>query len=267
MISRGKVLISALALCALAVYAFAAVSASASELTAVTCEKVGPGGHYNTSQCATPEVSGEFETKAIPVNTTTEVTGSATEIEPTLRATIGGSAVTVVCASTEIVGATVTNREPSAGKHTIEGTATRTTFTGCKAVLKANEARSCLVEEVTGPTPGTKGMISTTAIKGTSTGVEHKGKVSPAEGELFTKFTILNKAKGGVECPFVADVAVEVKGSVEGEANTTNHAHATFTEANNGTALKANGGTANYLTTVGGVMAGTTTVVGAQTFT
>ena len=261
MISRGKVLISTLALCALAVCAFGAAGASASELTAVACENVQAGSHYNTSQCATPAVGGTFETRSLALNTETEVTAKSTEIEPMLRATLGGSAVTIICASSELAGSKVTNRETATGKHEVEYTTTSGEFTGCKAVLKANEARSCLVE---GSAVGT---IKTAALKGLTTGVEHKLKLSPQEGELFVKFTILNKAKGGVECPFAADVPVEVKGSVEGEANTENHAHSTFTEANNGTALKANGGTANFLCTYGGVMKGTTTVVGMQTFT
>ena len=259
--TRTKSIIGSLVLCALAICAFAAASASASELTAVACENVGAGGKYNTSACATPEVAGNFETKALALNTATEVTAKSTEAEPMLRATLGGSAVTIQCTASELVGAKITNRETAAGKHEIETTATENKYTGCKAVLKANEARNCLVE---GSAVGT---ISTKGLKGLTTGVEHKVKFSPAEGELFAKFTILNKAKGGVECPFAADVVVEVKGSVEGEANTTNHAHLTFTEANNGTALKANGGTANYIDTVGGVMKATTTVVGAQTFT
>ena len=262
MISRGKVLISTLALCALVACAFAAAGASASELTAATCVKAAGGvGPYNTSQCATPGVSGEFETKALPLNTETEVTGAATEIEPMLRATLGGSAVTVQCSKTEGINVKITNRETAAGKHEAEYTSASTVFTGCKAVLKANEARNCLVEG------SAMGTISTTALKGLTTGVEHRVKIAPAEGELFTKFTILNKAKGGIECPFSSDVAVEVKGLVEGEANTNNHAHVTFTEANNGTALKVNGGTASLLDTIGGVMKGTTTVIGVQTFT
>ena len=135
-------------------------------------------------------------------------------------------------------------------------------------MLKSNEARFCEVEEVTGPNPGTIGMISTTALKGMNTGVEHQIITEPKEGTLFSKFNILSKTeKPGNECFFNAKVPVEVTGKVEGEANTTNHAHLTFTEANNGTALKANGGAAKYLDTVGGVMTGTTNVVGAQTFT
>ena len=88
--TRPKSIIGALVLCALSICAFAASSASASGLTAVTCEEKGAGGHYNTAACATPEVAGNFETKALPLNTATEVTATSTEGEPALRATIGG---------------------------------------------------------------------------------------------------------------------------------------------------------------------------------
>ena len=275
MISRGKVLISTLALCALAVCAFGAAGASASELTAVACENVGAGGHYNTSQCATPEVSGNFETRALALNAPTEVTAATTgaggegEV-PTLRLTAGGVTMTIICGSSELVGAKITNKETAAGKHEIEGTAERDTYSNCHAVLKANEARKCVIEEVTGPNPGTHGMISTNPLKALTTGVEHRVKVEPVSAGTFTEFKI--KKKGTTpetenECFLNVDLVVVLTGSVEGEANTTNHAHLTFTVANNGTALKASGAVANYLDTVGGVMKGTTNVVGAQTFT
>jgi hypothetical protein len=63
-------------------------------------------------------------------------------------------------------------------------------------------------------------------------------------------------------------VKVTVTGSVECEANTETHAHLTCTEANNGTALKANGASAKYIDTVGTNMTGEPeTTVGATTFT
>ena len=273
--TRPKSIIGALMLCALSICAFAASSASASELTAVTCEKVTAGtGVYENENCVTPEkAGGSFKTTAIPLNTETEVTATSTEGSPTLRATIGGVNVTVICALSHLEGAKITNKETSAGKHEILTTATRNTYTDCHAVLKSNEARKCVVEEVTGPNPGTIGMISTNPLKGTTTGVEHQVKFEPVPAGTFAEFKIKKKGTKPEtedplnECFFSADVTVVVTGSVNGEANTTNHAHLTFTEANNGTALKANGGTANYLDTVGGVMKGTTNVVGAQTFT
>jgi hypothetical protein len=165
-----------------------------------------------------------------------------------------------------VVGGLVKNEE-SGGVMKVTGTATRVTYTGCRAALKANEARWCPIEEVSGPNSGTIGMISTTALKLTTTGVEHRVKIEPQEGTTLADFTILEKNKGGNECPFSSDNSWEVAGALEGEVNTTSHSHLTFTEANNGTGLKAGGGVAvKYLGTVGFNMKGAETTVGAQTF-
>jgi hypothetical protein len=265
--TRTKSIIGALALCAVSICAFAAVSASAAELTAVTCEEK-VGGVYATNHCETPTGGGTgFATTALPLDKPTEVTAKSVT-EPALRATIAGAKVTIKCASSELGSPTITNKEPSAGKHTIETTATLNTYSNCHAYLKENEARFCSVEGTTAP--GGSGMISTTALKGTTTGVNHQVKVEPKAGTEFAKFTIKKAGTNAAtekECFFGSDVAVTVTGSVECEADTTKHSHITCTEANNGTALKANGATANYLDTVVGTMKGTTTTVGAETFT
>jgi hypothetical protein len=267
MISRGRTLIGALALCALSTCAFAATSASAAELTAVTCSEV-PSGSYESSHCNTPKKAGGFETTALPLNTPTEVTSVSTEDELALRATLGGAKLTIKCTSSESIGASITNMEPSAGKHTISTTATRITNSNCHAYLASNENRRCVVVGTT--EPGGEGMISTTALKGSTTGVNHQFKVEPATGTEIAKFTIKKEGSNPTtekECFFKNDVSVTLTGSVEGEANTGKHSHKTFTEANNGTALKANGATANYLDTRGGVMKDTDTTVGTETFT
>jgi hypothetical protein len=271
--TRTKSIIGALALCAVSICAFAAVSASAAEeLTAVTCkEKV--GGKYKTNHCETPAEGSGFETEVIPLNETTEVTAKTVEkSEPALRATIAGAKVTIKCASSELIGASIKNKEPSAGKHTIETTATRNTYSNCHAYLKENETRRCVVEGVTAP--GGLGMISTTALKGTTIApsgeAKHRVKVEPQTGTEFAKFTIKKEKtepETEKECFFGSDVTVTVTGSVEGECDTEKHSHLTFKETNNGTALKANGATANYIDTVVGNMAGGGTTVGAETFT
>jgi hypothetical protein len=268
MASRGRALVGALVFCALSICAFAAVSASASELTAVTCKEVGVGGKYNTSHCSTPAESGNFETVALPLNTTTEVESTSTEQEPTLRATIGGINLTIQCTTGHQIGATITNTEPTTGKHKIGYTASAITYTGCKAMLKSNEARTCEVETITGPVPGETGKIATISLKGETTGVEHKVRFEPEEGTTFTEFGIHGKEQAaGKECFFAKTVKVAVAGALEGEVSTSNHAHLTFTEANNGTGLKVNGAAVKYLDTVGGTMKGTENTVGAQTFT
>jgi hypothetical protein len=266
--TRTKPIIGALVLCVLSIFAFAAASASASELTAVTCTKEGVGHKYNNSHCATPAESGEYETVALPLNTTTEVESTSTEQEPTLRAVIGGVNVTIMCTTGHQIGGTVTNTQPEVGKHTVDYTASAITYTGCKAALKANEAKTCEVETITGPTPGETGKIATKALKGMTTGVEHKVKFEPEEGEVFSEFGIHGKEQAaGNECFFAKTVKVEVKGSVEGEVSTSNHSHLTFTEANNGEGLLVGLNKAKYLDTVGGTMKGTENTVGAETFT
>lgn len=269
MISRGRVLAGALALCAVLVCAFAEASASASALTAVKCEKVGAVEGELNSHCETG-TTGEYKTVALPLNETVEGTAITTEEEPALRATIAGLNVTIRCAKTETIGGIGGNTEPSPGKHVISGKSERTTYSGCHTVLKTKETRFCAVEEVTGPNPGTIGMISTTALKGSTTGVEHQVRVEPAEAGLLSKFKILKKGSVPAEeneCPFNSTIVVEVEGFVESEVNTTNHSHVTFTEANNGTGLIVAGAAAHYIATIGGFIKGTEIALGAQTFT
>jgi hypothetical protein len=270
--TRTKSIIGALALCALSICAFAAVSASAAELTAVTCEAK-ETGKYKTNHCETPAEGSGFETVALPKDNTTEVISStAAGSEPALRATIAGAKVTIKCSSSELVKGFIANTEPSPNKHTISTSASLNTYSNCHAYLKENESRFCVVSGTT--EPGGEGMISTKALKGTTIPdngeAKHRVKVEPAEGTEFAKFTIKKagtKPATEKECFFGSDVPVSVTGSVEGEVSTSKHSHLTFTEANNGTALKANGATANYLDTVVGSMAGTAVTVGAETFT
>jgi hypothetical protein len=259
--TRTKSIIGALALCAVSICAFAAASASASELTAVTCKKEGLGN--TNSHCATG-TEGEYKTVAIPKDTTTAIEGTTTGGEkPTLRGTVGGLNVTISCETGHLTEAWVENKETSAGKHEAIGGG-MLTYTNCEAMLKSKESRTCKVEEITGGGVE-KGMIATTTLKSNTTGTEHQVLFQPASGTIFSEFNILPE---GTECPFGAKVKVTVEGSVECEANTETHSHLTCTEANNGTALKANGGAAKYIDTVGANMVGEPeTTVGATTFT
>jgi hypothetical protein len=271
--TRTKSIIGALALCTLSICAFATASASAAGLTAVECTNVGAGHAYNTSACVTPATAGNFETVAIPLNSSTNVpTPTSTEIEPALRVTLGGLSFTVICEKGTPFSLSAKNVEPTAGQHKIVDLALRGIYEKCHGVLKANEAKYCAVEGITEPVG--EGKITTTELEGETTGVEHLVKVKPvaAAGGVFAEFKILGK--GGSkqvpptenECfvPAGKPILVKVEGSVEGEVNTSNHAHLTFTEANNGANLKVGGNVAKYVDTIGGT---TGTVVGAQTFT
>jgi hypothetical protein len=266
MVSRGKTLVAVLTLGALAICAFAAASAPAVGLTAVTCREV-VNGNYNNSHCKTPQSSGNYETVALPAGEPTELE-SGSETEPVLRAMLGGVKLTVKCKEGHVIEGSVENHQEF-GVHEINGEAARVTYTGCHALLKTNEARYCSVKEVTGPNPGTVGMISTTPLQAALTGHEHDVIVEPEAGVVLAEFTILKKGSEPnteKECFFTGNIPIVVKGSVEGEVNGEIHSHLTFTEANNGGLLEANGLPASYLDTIWGAMIGTENTVGAETF-
>ncbi len=254
-------ILGALVLCALALGGLGAVNASAAELTAVTCQEVTPGtGKYKTSACETPQTAeSNFETKALPVGTTTEVTGSSVG-NAVLKGVVAFLNIEITCEETSGTGH-VTNREPSAGKHTIEGAKILIDYKKCHAALQADTTKKCEVESITG-TPNVKGTIATNELKSTTT-TEHNVKIEPAvAGSSFVEFKILKTGECGIPT-----TTVKVTGSVLGVANTSKHNHVTFTPATNGGLLKANGGAASFEGTTTGVMKGTTNVVGAQTFT
>ncbi len=264
--TRGKSILGALALCALSVCVFAAANASAAELTAVTCGAVGAGtGKYKDATCTTPKEEGKnFDTTAIPVGTTTPVTGSGVG-KAILKGTVAFLKVEITCENTDVKGH-VTNREPSAGKHTIEGSKIFIDYTECHASLESDTTKTCRVEDIA---TGNKDTILTKELKSTTTGTAHDIKFEPAvAGQPFAEFNILNEKTLAEKeaCP-IPKTKVTVTGSVLGVANTTKHNHVTFTPATNGGLLKANGGAASYEGTNTGVMEGTTNLVGAQTFT
>jgi hypothetical protein len=254
-------------LCALSLCGFAAANASASELTAVTCESVTAGtGNYKTSACETPKVAeSNFETKALPVGQTTEVTGSGVG-KAVLKAVVAFLNVEITCEETEVSGH-VTNREPSAGKHTIEGSKIFIDYEKCHVSLQSNTMKNCKVEDIA---TATRDTILSKELKSTSA-TEHSIKFEPAvAGGPFAEFwilNILNEATSGESgCP-IPKAKVTVTGSVLGVATTEKHNHVTFTPATNGGLLKANGGAATYEGTSNAVMKGTTNLVGAETFT
>ncbi len=259
---RRRSILGALAVCALSLCAFAAASASAAELTAVTCEGVTAGtGKYQTSACETPKVeASNFETKALPVGTTTEVTGSGVG-KAVLKGFIAFVNVEVTCEETSITGH-VTNVELSAGKHTIEGRKILIDYKKCHASLQSDTTKKCEVESITG-TPNVKGTIATNELRSNVTS-EHNIEFRPvvSAAEIFAEFKILKTG----ECPIPTTTA-KVTGAVLGVANTTKHSHVTFDPFTNGGLLRVNGGAASYEGTNTAVMKGTSNVVGAQTFT
>jgi hypothetical protein len=262
--TRRKSIIGALVLCALSLCAFGAANASALGLTAVTCTNApgGPGtGNFETSHCETPEKKlSNFETVAIPLNTTTELEGKAESVS-VLGATIATIAVEVKCKKASNLSGDVTN--VTVGEEMkAHGTNIVINYTECLVNLVSNPLKTCEVESITG-TAGTKGTIATNPLTST-TRKEHNVVFNPeVEGANFAEFKIL---KG--EC-LTATVTVKVSGSVTGIANTTKHSHITFepaTNGNEGSVLKANGGAATYTGTNSAVMKGTENTVGLTTF-
>jgi hypothetical protein len=252
-------ILGALAVCALSLCAFGAIDASAAGLTAVTCEEVAVGtGNYKTSACETPKQAGSnFETKAIPLNQTTEVTGSAIG-GVVLGGTVALVKVEITCAKTAGT-AHLKNIEPKAGEMKIEGSKIFIDYSECHAALQANTVKKCEVESITG-TAGVKGTIATTELKGLTT-TEHNGTIEPAVGTTFAEFKILKTG----ECT-IPTVTVKVTGSVNGVADTGKHSHITYTPATNGGGLKVNGIAGSFEGTTTGVMKGTTNLVAAETF-
>jgi len=168
-------MLGALVLCALALCAFAAVNASAAELTAVTCEAVAAGtGNYKTSACETPKVAGSsFETKALPKDQTTEVTGSGVG-KAVLKGVVAFLNFEITCEKTDVTGH-VTNREKEVGKHTIEGSKILIDYKECHASLQSDTTKTCEVEDTA---TATKGTILTKELKSTTT-TEHNIKFEP----------------------------------------------------------------------------------------
>lgn len=253
MISRGRTLAGALLLCALSICAFGAASASAEGLTAVECVEL-PSGKYNTSQCLTPAVPGNFETVVIAGKQEVEGTATVpvaggghkvgTTAEPAVvfHSTFAGIEVTVTCATAHASGGTIENKTEGTLMR-IHLTGSSATYTDCHASPRTKPTKICTVQGVAPATP--VGQIKTNPTTGT-TGLEHKLTLKPVEGETFTKFKL--NASGG-ECFLGAAVEVTVTGEGEGEINTTTHSHVTSNELTGGEKLKANGAKATLTAT------------------
>jgi hypothetical protein len=269
--SRARTTAGALVLCALALCAFGAASASATiGLTAVECEAVTAGtGNYKTSACETPQVAASnFETRAFALNEAKEVEGTSV---PNAEGFAGVLTGTVALAKIDIscTGATgtgkVTNVTPEGPtkEMKIEGTEGVGHFSGCTARLASDTGvnkEACKVEAITGGQG--VGKITTAVMKGI-TGPEHTATAEPQSGTTISEFKILAVAETGKVCSLPA-TTVTVSGKITGTANTEKHSHGTT--AGGGTALKANGAAATITGTgAGHTKEAPTKVVGAMT--
>jgi hypothetical protein len=266
--SRARTTAGALVLCALALCAFGAASASATVgLTAVECQEQG-GGKFNTSECATPAVAGNWETKAFALNEAKEIEGTAVPnaegFAAVLTGTVALAKVDISCKRSTATG-TLTNVTPEgAGKEMkIEGKGQITHFEECTARLTSDTGvnkEACKVEAITGGQG--VGKITTAVMKGI-TGPEHLITLEPTTGTTFTEFEVLAEAEAGKTCS-LPTTKVSVTGKLAATANTEKHSHVTF--AGGGTALRANGSATTYTATYAGHTKGVpTATVGAMT--
>jgi len=232
---RGRTVLGAFVLCALAISAFGAATASAAGLTAVECQNVG-AGKYNNNHCTTPQSPGEYETVAI--TGTQEVEGTDTRNLPegghgpgntenpvtVLHIIAGGVAITVTCGHGLTTGASIANKEEG-GEMKIHVTKAVVHWTECHASPESKPEKACKVQGTTPPTePGEITTNPLTAI----TGANHTVTITPEEGKPFTEFKILKSSTPN--CFVGVDIPVKVTGKVMGTANTETHSHLTIAE-------------------------------------
>ena len=277
--SRARTIGAALMLCALSICAFGAANASAVGLTAVKCVKEAGVHKYNSAECLTPAVSGEFETVALAKGVTTEIEGQATtnehglgktnEAEPAkstkvalFKATASGLAIEVTCSKATLTG-NVTNEEVPPPTHFAHGTNGVVTYTECHASLQSDTTKACKVQ---GTAPATAvGEIKTNPLTSINIGTEHTVEIKPEGALPFTAFNIIKESTP--KCFTKANLPVSVAGSVNAIANTTTHSHLTLEPATNGSKFLSNGAAASYESTQQGWMKGAPTeLVGAETF-
>jgi len=289
--TRTKSIIGALVLCALAISAFGAASASAEGLTAVECVKVAPNHQFSTSKCATSEGEGEFETVAIKAGVKKEVGGTDTRNLPegghglgktgtigvgnfgepvtVFHGVVGGIATTVTCGKGVTAGGKIENTENSGtGEMHIHTTEAVVTWTECHASPETKPEKAC---KVVGTAPATaEGELKTNPLTAI-TGANHTVTITPEGGQPFIEFKILKSSTEN--CFTGSDLPVKVTGNAMGTANTETHSHLTINEpwpcggAEQPACgeLKANNAKAAQTQTVTGFTKGTETTVGATT--
>jgi len=213
-------------------------------LRSVTCQPVDGGsgtGDFATDHCETPSVEkGDFETAPLPNGANVLSTGE----NPRFSGTIALTKVIVECQKSNSTGS-VSN--VTVGEELrVHRKETELHYTGCYARrnIISPEKEKCKVEDVATASTGT---ILTQPLTSTS-GIEHKVVVKPEAETEIAKFEVLNEAFPERECK-LPKATVTITGEVTGIANTEKHAHLTFETATNGSALKMNGGAANYTAT------------------
>jgi len=236
--TRTKSIIGALVLCALAISAFGAASASAEGLTAVECKEVGkPNGNYDNNHCTTPEVAASaYDTVVITGKQEVEGTdtrnlaggghgaGDTENPVTVFHGVVGGANVTITCGHGLTTGGSIENKEEG-GEMKIHTTNAVVHWTECHASPETKPEKACKVQ---GTAPVTEpGEITTNPLTAI-TGANHTVTITPTEGETFVEFKILKSSTPN--CFTGSDLPVKVTGKAMGEANTTTHSHLTIAE-------------------------------------
>jgi hypothetical protein len=232
MIGR-KSIIGLCMLCALAISALAAQSASAvlTGTTGFTCKQVKGGetsefGKGHCKKADTQHSTGGWNHVAIANDVTTELRGSNEKTpgegkEPTvLKTTVAGTEIILTATGVEGVNNPRMHNHFQGEEHQATGEG-KIRFT---SVTVTNPA-GCTVREAEG---GTVGQVTTNQLKASTAGVGDAVKFEPNEGTSFASFFI----EGGA-CPAIVKGKKEVFGSVIStsiDGATINYTHSNTTE-------------------------------------
>lgn len=216
-----RVRMGLVAVCALLISAIAASAAMANkeDTTTYTCSSTATTKTFGDADCTTAGTG--FGHTAIPVNTRTELTGTAGTT--VLKSTLAGVTVILTSTSAEPAATGVANNWV---ENRAEGTEMWTEGEGKITYKGVTENHGCEVEGLLEPGKGTKGMISTSQLKATTkgatltTGEKRMAlKFTPKEGATFAEFNLV-----GAACPaaLIALNPYKVNGSTTGQPSGSN---------------------------------------------
>jgi hypothetical protein len=234
-------------LCALALSAFAAQSASATTkgTTAFTCKKTGAGGGFTKSHCKPADAgSGEYSHVAVAENTTTEIKGTNqnTAAETTkatnliLKVTVGGVELELQATGLAGEGWTENRKDPGTGEHYLVD-AGMTQFTG--VTVQKPAGKGCKVYTDNEGVKGAEGVVDTAQLSVTSKGQGDFLKFEPTEGSTFARFIFDGCSPAVPACEGTWEVTGSLKGVPEGATVRFSHTEVTTQNTLKGKGSKA----------------------------
>jgi hypothetical protein len=227
----GLALLSALALTA---FAAPSVAQAGTGTTAFTCVAANPAGtgDWLDEHCSEPAGgTGNWEHEVIPVGQKTKIhSNSVLGKTITLSGTIATVKAKITCTGATGTGF-LTNEEPSAGNHTLTGSATNISYTGCDMDVGKTEVTCSLVG----------GTVSVSAVKAMDVENAHGFgmgiKFEPEKGNVFASF------ETGSDCGSLANQSFSITGSALGVPH---GATLQFTEASTKPTLSLGGNAASF---------------------